>query len=81
MTELEVNFDSNTFQQTVSVTITNDDILESTESFSARLTLPDNQQGIQLGDNIINITIIDDDCKFQYDVFVPKVLSYGICNH
>ena len=66
VTELEVNFDPNTFQQTVSVVITDDDILESTEDFSASLILPNNQQGVQLEDSIINIMIIDDDCKFQY---------------
>ena len=43
----------------------NDEVLESTEQFSARLTLSDTQVGVQLGLEAVNITIIDDDSKFD----------------
>ena len=61
--ELQVNFDPNQFQQTITISIADDEVFESTEQFSAILVLSDPQNGVQLGIDVVNITILDDDSK------------------
>lgn len=72
-----MNFDPNQFQQTINISIVNDDVFESTEQFSATLVLPDTQNGVQLGMDVVYITILDDDSKLHNTIKI--VCSNILC--
>lgn len=64
--ETEVTFSPSETTQTVSIPLVNDDILESREWFLVGLSLPSDQAGVLLGPPVeSNITIEDDDCKYN----------------
>ena len=51
--------------QFVNITIIDDEILEATETFIARLRVLSNQVGINLVNGSLPVNIIDNDCKLH----------------
>ena len=49
----------------VNITIVDDDILEATEIFIARLRVLGNQVGINLVNGSLRVSIVDNDCKLH----------------
>lgn len=49
----------------INITIINDEILEATETFIARLRVLGNQVGINLVNDSLPVRIIDNDCKLH----------------
>ena len=49
----------------VNITIIDDDILEATEIFIARLRVLGNQVGINLVNGSLRVSIVDNDCKLH----------------
>lgn len=47
----------------INITIVDDEILEATETFVAKLTLLSNQMGINLVNSSLPVNIADNDCK------------------
>ena len=60
-TEDQVIFGPTGGQQTVSIAINDDQVLEGSESFFVTLSVIDNQRGVQLGLSDAQIIIVDND--------------------
>ena len=61
----------------VNITIIDDEILEATETFTARLRVLGNQVGINLVNSSIPVSIIDNDCKLHNHCL--WISSYACC--
>lgn len=61
--EREIIFNPSTAEEIVAIYIRNDQVLESSESFLAALSIPNGQQNVQLGVSTTQITISDNDGK------------------
>ena len=48
-------------QQTISIAISDDQVLETSESFFASLSMIDSQRGVQLGLSVAQVIILDND--------------------
>lgn len=60
----EVVFPTGAVQTSVAIPIVNDSVLEATESFSLRLTIPVSLAGVLLlGEDVATVSITDDDSK------------------
>ena len=76
--ETEVNILSNETRKTVTVPLVNDDVLELSKWFQARLNLTDEQVGVVLSTpEMVNITVVDDDCEFNVNKPLNVRIVYG----
>ena len=72
---MEVSFAPDEYVKTVSIAITDDTILELTETFSGVLDSSNDQVAIPTGENTTTVTITDDDCKhFFKHIIVTRTL-------
>jgi hypothetical protein len=60
-TEDQVFFGPTVVQQTISIAISDDQVLETSESFFASLSMIDSQRGVQLGLSVAQVIILDND--------------------
>ena len=67
-TSQPVTFSSAPSQMCIPIDITNDAVIEETESFA--VTLVSDDPAVQLTTQIATVTILDDDCKYTIFLFV-----------
>ena len=60
-----ITFSSSVSNVSVSVTIYNDNILESTENFLGNLADPQSHTGVSIMPNTANVDIMDNDSKYD----------------
>ena len=70
---MEVEFAAGVSEQTITISIEDDNVYEMRESFCLRLSLVDTQARVQLvsGQNIATVEIIDNDGKFLWESLLP----------
>ena len=72
-TEVEITFSPTDTEYTVTVPLRNDETLESTESFTAVLSVPSSQSGVELTSVSTTITITDNDSKYLWETLLSNV--------
>ena len=72
-TEVEITFSPTDTEYTVTVPLRNDETLESTESFTAVLSIPSSQSGVELTSVSTTITITDSDSKYLWETLLSNV--------
>ena len=62
---MEISHASDISLVVVEIVITNDEVHEAMETFYVRLTLPEDQMGVQVDNSMARIDIFDDDSKLH----------------
>ena len=77
-TNVDVMLNPNESEQSVTVPVLNDNVVEAQESFNVRLLITSSQPRIQLGRDSATIVIEDDDSKYLcMNVLVITYLMYS----